>query len=84
MTHNFNQNAITKLKQLITEGINTYEEIETLNSGLSDTIKAVADELEIKPTLLKKAIKISYKNKLQDTNEEHEELNSILELAGRA
>jgi hypothetical protein len=31
-------------------------EIDTLQGGLTDTIKAIAEELEIKPAVLKKAI----------------------------
>jgi transposase-like protein len=72
-----------KLTQIINEGVSVMQEIEDLNAGLSDTVKAVAEELEIKPGLLKKAIKIAQKSKLTDTNADHEELNSILETVGR-
>ena len=37
-----------KLTQLVNEGMNVLNEIETLNGGLSDTVKAVAEEMEIK------------------------------------
>ena len=59
------------------------QEVEDLNAGLSDTIKAVAEELEIKPAILKKAIKIAQKSKFTDTNADHEELTDILETVGR-
>jgi hypothetical protein len=59
------------------------QEVEDLNAGLSDTIKAVAEELEIKPAILKKAIKISQKSKLGETNADHETLTDILETVGR-
>jgi transposase-like protein len=72
-----------KLVQLVNEGITVLTEIEDLNAGLSDTIKAVAEELEIKPSLIKKAIKIAQKSKLTDTNADHDELNNILETVGR-
>jgi transposase-like protein len=72
-----------KLTQIINEGVSVMQEIEDLNAGLSDTVKAVAEELEIKPGLLKKAIKIAQKSKLTDTNADHEELNTILETVGR-
>lgn len=72
-----------KLTQLVNEGITVLTEIEDLNAGLSDTIKAVAEELEIKPSLIKKAIKIAQKSKLTDTNADHDELNNILETVGR-
>ena len=72
-----------KLTQIINEGVAVMQEIEDLNAGLSDTVKAIAEELEIKPSVLKKAIKIAQKSKLTDTNAEHEELNTILETVGK-
>lgn len=72
-----------KLTQIINEGVGVLQEIEDLNAGLSDTVKAIAEEMEIKPAILKKAIKIAQKSKLGDTNADHEELNSILETVGR-
>lgn len=72
-----------KLIQLVNEGITVMTEIEDLTAGLSDTIKAVAEELEIKPSLIKKAIRIAQKSKLTDTNADHDEVNNILETVGR-
>lgn len=72
-----------KLTQIINEGIAVLQEIEDLNAGLSDTVKAIAEEMEIKPATLKKAIKIAQKSKLTDTNADHDELNSILETVGK-
>ncbi len=72
-----------KLKQIVEEGIQTLHEIDTLQGGLSDTIKAVAEELEIKPSILKKAVKLAYKSGLTQTNKDHDELNTILETVGR-
>jgi transposase-like protein len=72
-----------KLTQIINEGISVLTEVEDLTAGLNDTIKAVAEELEVKPSILKKAIKIAQKSKLGETNAEHEELNDILETVGR-
>jgi hypothetical protein len=72
-----------KLTQIINEGVSVLQEIEDLNAGLNDTIKAIAEEMEIKPAILKKAVKIAQKSKLTDTNADHEELNTILETVGR-
>ena len=49
----------TKLTQLVNEGMQVMREVETLNEGLRDTVKAVAEELQIKPSILNKAIKIA-------------------------
>ena len=83
MSRTFNQEAKVKLTQLVNEGISVLQEVETLNEGLNDTVKAIAEELEIKPSVLKKAIKVAYKQTLRNTNEENKELNTILETVGK-
>ena len=84
MSRQFNTEATLKIKQILNEGIATLQEIETLNESLNDTVKHIATELEIKPSILKRAIKVAYKQSLQTTNEENAELNEILEIAGKA
>jgi len=79
----FSGEAKNKLTQLINEGMTVMQEIEDLTAGLSDTIKAVAEELEIKPATLKKAVRIAHKAKLGETNRDHDELNTILETVGK-
>jgi hypothetical protein len=58
-------------------------EIETLQGGLNDTIKAVAEELEVKPAILKKAIKLAHKAEFGKEKQDHETLETILETVGR-
>jgi len=53
----FNGDQKIKLVQIINEGMQVMHEIDTLQGGLNDTIKAVAEELEVKPAILKKAVK---------------------------
>lgn len=69
----------TKIKQLIIEGVHTTSEIDALKGGLSDTVKAIAEELDIKPTLLKKAIRVAAKANQEKQREEFDELEAILE-----
>ena len=79
----FNGEEMIKLTQLINEGMHVLHEIDTLNGGLNDTIKAVAEELEIKASTLKKAVRIAHKASLGQTNKDHDELNTILETVGK-
>ena len=79
----FNGDAKIKLTQLINEGMSVMHEIDTLQGGLNDTIKAVAEELEIKASALKKAVRIAHKASLGQTNKDHDELNTILETVGK-
>ena len=79
----FSQPDVEKLKQLVSEGIQVTQEMETLKEGLRDTVKAVAEELDIKPATLNKAIKIAYKAELHKEREKFDELETILESVGR-
>jgi len=72
-----------KLVQLVNEGMSVMNEIDTLQGGLTDTVKAIAEELEVKPSTLKKAIRIAHKASLTQTNKDHEELNDLLETVGK-
>jgi hypothetical protein len=79
----FSAEQKAKLNQIINEGMAVLTEIEDLNAGLNDTVKAIAEELEVKPAILKKAIKIAQKSKLGETNDDHETLNDILTTVGK-
>jgi transposase-like protein len=67
-----------KLDRLIKEGSTVLQEVEDLQAGLKDTVKAVAEELEIKPSVINKAIKIAHKGDWKAHEEEWEEIESIL------
>ena len=58
-------------------------EIDTLQGGLNDTIKAIAEELEVKPTILKEAIKLAHKAEFGREKQDHETLETILETVGK-
>ncbi len=79
----FNNEAKIKLTQLVNEGMTVLHEIDTLNGGLNDTIKAVAEELEVKPAILKKAIKLAHKAEFGKEKQDHETLETILETVGK-
>ena len=79
----FNGEQKLKLTQIINEGMAVLHEIETLNGGLTDTIKAVAEELEVKPAILKKAIKLAHKAEFGREKQDHETLETILETVGK-
>lgn len=84
MTTTFSDSDVNKLKRLISEGIQVKEEVKTLNDGLKDTVKAIAEELGIKPAVLNKAIAIAHKAEFGKQRDDFEELESILQSVGRA
>lgn len=73
-----------KIKQIISEGVTVMQEIEDLNEGLSDTIKAVAEELEVKPSIIKKAIRIAMKGDWDRVFHEFDDLETIVDISGHA
>jgi hypothetical protein len=79
----FNGEQKLKLTQIINEGMQVMHEIDTLQGGLTDTVKAVAEELEIKPAVLKKAIKLAHKAEFGKEKQDHELLETILETVGK-
>ena len=79
----FSSEQKAKLTQIINEGMQVTQEIETLTGGLNDTIKAIAEELEIKPGVLKKAIKLAHKAEFGKAKQDHELLETILETVGK-
>lgn len=83
MSHSFNSEEQAKLNQLINEGITVMAEVEALNGGLTDTVKAVAEELNVKPSIIKKAIRIAYKSGFTQEQEDYDTLETILTTVGK-
>lgn len=73
-----------KIKQIIAEGVTVLSEIQDLQTGLNDTIAAVAEELEIKPSVIKKAIKIAQKDTWDQVFREFDDLETIVDISGHA
>ena len=83
MTRAFGQTDLAKLKQVINEGVQVSQEIKDLREGLSDTVKAVAQEMEIKAATLNKAIKIAHKASLHQSKDDFEAVEDVLQAVGR-
>ena len=79
----FSSEEKAKLTQLVNEGLTVMQEVDDLNTGLNDTIKAVAEEMQIKPTVLKKAMRTAYKAEFEKVTDEYTELENILATVGK-
>tara|TARA_E500000318_G_scaffold34224_1_gene33551 strand:+ start:795 stop:1052 length:258 start_codon:yes stop_codon:yes gene_type:complete len=79
----FSSEEKAKLTQLVNEGLTVMQEVDDLNNGLNDTIKAVAEEMQIKPTVLKKAMRTAYKAEFEKVTDEYSELENILATVGK-
>jgi hypothetical protein len=82
-TRTFSGEQRIKLTQIINEGMQVSNEIDALKAGLADTVKAIAEELEIKPAILRKAIKIAHKAEYTKNQQDQELLDTILVLTGK-
>ena len=80
---NFNDAEKQKLIQIISQGSQVLGEVEDLKGGLKDTVKAIAEELELKPALINKAISVAHKGNYQNIADEMDTLESILNTAGK-
>ncbi len=72
-----------RLINIINEGVKVNQEIDDLREGLRETVKAIAEELEIKPSLLNKAIRIVQKGDWNLKQDEMDDLEAILTATGR-
>ena len=80
---NFNDAEKQKLIQIINQGSQVLGECDDLKTGLRDTVKAVAEELELKPAMINNAITIAHKDNYKSVNENMDIVESILTAAGK-
>lgn len=78
---------INKIKQIVEAGEKVLEEIDTLKEGLSDAVKGLANELDCKPTVINKAIRLAHQNRkddaIADAQRNMTEVEIILHAAGK-
>lgn len=67
-----------KLERLIKEGTTVLQEVADLKDGLRETVKAVAEELDVKPSIINKAINVAFKDNWAAHEEEWDEVETIL------
>jgi predicted regulator of amino acid metabolism with ACT domain len=84
MSKVFGEPEKAKIKQIVSEGVTVLQEIQVLTEGLNDTIKSVAEELEVKPSIIKKAIRIALKDQWDQVYREFDDLETIVDISGNA
>lgn len=73
---------VARLRQLVNDGVKILQECEDLKEGLSDTVKAIAEELEVKPAQLNRLIKAVQKGTMNDQRDAFEELDELYKAGG--
>ena len=58
-------------------------EVEALREGLKDTVKAISEEMDMKPATLNKAIRIAYKNEFAQVQDSFSAVEEVLQAVGR-
>jgi transposase-like protein len=71
-----------KLERLVKEGVTVLQEIGDLQAGLKDTVKSVAEELNVKPSLINKAIRVAMKRDWDRVQDEFEDLETLVATVG--
>lgn len=78
----FTADEKAKVKNTVQMAVKTLREIGDLREGLSDTVKAVAEQLDVKPKLINGAIRAAYKQDLLERRANLSDVEEILEMAG--
>jgi len=78
----YNADDVRRLQELVKEGCIVKQEVKDLNDGLNDTVKAIAEEMEIPAGQLKKVINIAFKNNHADESDKWAEIEDILDTLG--
>lgn len=81
---NLSQEDQRKLKEFMDSGISVLQEIDDLKTGLRDTAKGLAEQWDIKPSVLTKALSTAFKSTLEKQKEEMDDVESVLVYTGRA
>jgi|TARA_B100000902_G_C27287095_1_gene905040 hypothetical protein len=79
----YGQDEKQKLERLVNEGAQVLQEVEDLNTGLKDTVKAVAEELNIKPAIINKAIKVAHKGDWAKVADAFDDLETLVVTVGK-
>ena len=74
---------VTRLKDLVFDGVKSLEEIESLREGMNDTIKAISEELNLPAKLLKRVITTAHKGNFAELEEELGDLDKLLKATGK-
>lgn len=78
----FTPEQVAKLKKVVQEGVQVKREIDDLNVGLKETVAAIAEEMDIKPSVLNKAITKAFKGDFDKDQSDLEAVEEILDVTG--
>jgi predicted regulator of amino acid metabolism with ACT domain len=83
MLENLNPDQVRKLDSLVSEGVRVHEKIKLERDALNEAIKALAEEFDVKPKVIRKVITIAKNMNYADEEEEFEAVTEALRKIGR-
>lgn len=72
-----------KLTEFVDKGVAIKQEVADLNESLRDTAKSLAENWEVKPSVLMKAVNTAFKSSLEQSKSDLDEVEAILQYAKR-
>jgi division protein CdvB (Snf7/Vps24/ESCRT-III family) len=73
----------SELQKVIDAGKIQLQEIQDIRESLRDTVKAIAEKLNMKPKEIMDSIRVAFKANLAEKNTHHETVCAILEATKR-
>lgn len=70
-----------KLKQFFDDGMQVMRDIQVMKDSLKDMSDALADELEVKPAELRRALRAKFKENIDEEREKLDRVEELLEAA---
>jgi hypothetical protein len=74
----FTTDELAKLREIIRTGVKTLQEIDDLRTSLNETVKHLAEEMDIKPRVINAAIKAKYRDDLIDKKENLDQIEDLI------
>jgi hypothetical protein len=76
-------NDKVRLNEWLTAGMSVLQQVDDLKEGLKDATKALAEEYDLKPAILNRALRTAYKADMSEQKEGFEQIEAILEATGQ-
>lgn len=73
----------TKLDYIMKQGAIELDKIKQIREALNEDIKAFAEEIDVKPKHVRKAVRLAHNANFQDHQEDYDVVQTLLEATGR-
>ena len=71
------------IKHVLEEGVNVLQQIQELKESLKEDVKALSEQIEVKPSVINRAIKVAHKRNLPEMQNSMTEVEEVLVAGGK-